>query len=55
MVTTGFSVVAADNDETARVNEGLRLQSQLKKPFVGEGRRASLEQGNEQDLILVFL
>ena len=32
-----------------------RVPSQLKKPFVGEGRRESHEQGNGRDLILVFL
>ena len=32
-----------------------RVPSQLKKPFVSVGRRGSHEQGNGQDLILVFL
>ena len=32
-----------------------RAPSQLKKPFVGKGRRGSHEQGNGQDLIRVML
>ena len=44
-------VISANDNETAVSKKG---PSQLKKPFVGEGRRGSHEQVNGQDLIKVF-
>ena len=48
-------VISVNDNETTRVNCQQRVPSQLKKPFVGEGRRGSHEQGDGRDLILVFL